>query len=111
MNKQQTMEFILMQIPGLVVLVWWAAAQKHLIYTEIDDLGDNLKERITSLESLLNLHIQESRMSRESISERVQGQGRRFGSKFKRLEQRVGAVLDFNILLDKVSKIQEKLDE
>lgn len=85
--KEIILEVALMQIPSLIGLVWWAGIERAKLYEEIDAVQDFLKDLYTQLDKRVDLHIQDSHHARESLNERVTGQGKRFGSKFERIER------------------------
>lgn len=93
-----------MQLPSIIWLTWKAASEKASIYKEIDAVGDSLGKLLSSLDKRLDLHIQDSHAARESLTEKIQGQGKRFGAKFERLEDRVNDAIC-------VQRIETKIDK
>lgn len=85
--KEKTLEVIAMQIPIIIGFIWWAAGEKAKIYQAIDNVKDNLEGEFNQLDKRVDLHIQDSHHARDSLSERISGQGKRFGSKFNRIER------------------------
>lgn len=87
MSKEKILEIVIMQSPIAVGFIWWAAGEKAKVYITIDALKDNLKETINQIDKRLDLHIQDSHAARDSLTEKISGQGKRFGSKFERVER------------------------
>lgn len=87
MTKQILIEVALMQIPAIIGCIWWAGVERANIYDAIDEVNDSLKELYSQLDKRVDLHIQDSHHARETLSERVAGQGKRFGEKFERVER------------------------
>ncbi|MBD2571353.1 hypothetical protein [Anabaena lutea] len=88
-NINDFMEIALMQLPSIIWLTWKAASEKAAIYKEIDAVGDSLGKLVNSLDKRLDLHIQDSHAARESLTEKIQGQGKRFGAKLDRIEAKL----------------------
>lgn len=93
MNKQSIVDFMLMQIPALICGIWWAANEKAKIYAAIDNVKDSLMASFSQMDKRLDLHIQDSHHARETLTEKVAGQGKRFGSKFDRLERYIEKII------------------
>lgn len=110
MNTQNILDFAVMQIPLLIGLTWKTAAEKAAIFRAIDAVKDSHDRRLGLLEKSLALLTQESQLSRASLEEKVSGQGKRFGSKFERIEKKVD-VIDYKIILSKLDSISNKLED
>lgn len=82
-----------MQIPTIVLFVWWAANEKSKIYQAIDNVGDNFRTNFAQIDKRLDLHIQDSFNARDNLYDKVSGQGRIFGAKFKRIERYIEYLL------------------
>lgn len=105
MDRQQVFESIVMQLPAIISFIWWVAKEQHKIYTAISSLKEDIRNQLSLVDKRLDLHIQDSHAARESISEKVTGQGKRFGAKIERLEHLLDKNLDFKRLEEKIEKL------
>jgi hypothetical protein len=111
MNIDNITEIVVSQIPLIIGLVWKAAAEKAAIYRTIDFVKDSHDKQLSLLDKNLSLLTQESQSARLSLDEKLVGQGKRFGSKFERIERRVEDVLDYKVIISQLDKISKKLEE
>lgn len=86
-KKEEIVELIIMQIPVVIGFIWWAAGERAKVYVSIDSLKDGLKDLINQLDKRVDLHIQDSHSARDSLAEKITGQGKRFGAKLDRIER------------------------
>jgi hypothetical protein len=100
-------EFALMQIPLIIGIIWKTAAEKSAIYRAIDAVKDGHDRQIGLLDKNLSLLTQESQISRLSLDEKITGQGKRFGSKFDRLEQKINETIDFKLIISKLENLEK----
>jgi hypothetical protein len=105
------LEAIIGQIPTLITAVWWAARQKSDLEKIIDSVKDNHDLQIRLLDKTVSLLTQEFQTFRSSFDEKLTGQGKRFGSKFERLEDRVNEVIEFKVLDKKIDFLIAKSEK
>ncbi len=110
MNMQNILEFAAMQIPLLIGVTWKTASEKAAIFRAIDSVKDSHDKQIALLERNLALLTQESQLGRGSLEEKVSGQGKRFGSKFERLERKVDDVIDYKVIIAKLDSISNMVE-
>ncbi len=77
MNIKDYLE-IVTYVLGCIVIIWRVAEVKEF-----------LRDEIQQLDKRLDLHIQSSMNARESLSNAIEQQSKRFGTKYSRLEQRM----------------------
>ncbi|MTJ56019.1 hypothetical protein FJR38_26900 [Anabaena sp. UHCC 0253] len=99
------MELAIAQLPLAIAFTWKAAGEKHALYKAIDNVKDSHDRLIAALDKNLSLLAQESQSSRNSLEEKVAGQGKRFGAKFERLERKVDDVIDYKVILDRLDNL------
>ncbi|MTJ11844.1 hypothetical protein FJR11_04380 [Anabaena sp. UHCC 0187] len=102
------METVLMQVPLIIALTWKAATEKAAIYRAIDAVKDGHDKQLYLLDKNLSLLTQESQASRLSLEDKVSGQGKRFGSKFERIEKKVEDVIDFKIIVCRLEEMKDR---
>lgn len=117
--SQELVIQVIAQIPVIIGFTWSIASEKNKLEQRINQVEFNLERAIdnvndthstilNSIDKRLDLHIQSSITARESLNERLQGQGKRFGSKFERLERRVDEVLNLNVIIEKLNRMEQE---
>jgi hypothetical protein len=102
------MEATIMQIPLMIALTWKAASEKAAIYRAIDAIKDGHDKQIYLLDKTLSLLVQEFQSTRLSLEDKLSGQGRRFGSKFERVDKKLEDAIDFKIIICKLDELKDR---